>query len=217
MLESLYRGSETCNVCKCCNHYLLSSETKLKYPNKDLLGRKMEIVLAFVESDSASRSFVLRNYIITTVVMLLQNRRNVINCSVTEISVTSSISSPYNPDFFTSCTALPLCRNISLIEPGDLWPKYCILSTPTKRRRFCNEKNLALATASFSQPVQSSNMVGQAVYLPSHKLQLINHPLGCNDCLFNLFGLPLQSLFLLFQIPLFSLHPSFCFFHFNCS
>ena len=149
--------------------------------------------------------------------MLLQNRRNVINCSVAEISVTSSIDSPYNPYFFTSCTTLPVCRNISLIAPGDLWPKYCILSTPTKRRRFRNEKNLALATASFSQPVQSSNMVGQAVYLPSHKLQLISHPHGCNDCLFNLFGLPLQSLFLLFQIPLFSLHPSFSFFHFNCS
>ena len=114
MPGSLYRGSETCDVCKCCVYYLLSSETKLKCPNKDLLDRQMEIVLAFVESDSASRSFVLRNYFISTAVMLFQNQRNVINCSVTEISVTSTISSPYNPDFFTSCTTLPVCRNISL-------------------------------------------------------------------------------------------------------
>ena len=106
--------------------------------------RVVEILSACSESDSVSKAFVPRNLMCTLQIVLSQNWMNVVNSSVTEISVTSSISSPYKPDFFTSRTmeffnTLPVCRNISFMAPGDLWPKYCIFSTLTTQGRFSNE------------------------------------------------------------------------------
>ena len=57
------------------------------------------MVSAFADSDSTRRSFALRNLISVPPEVLFQNCTNVINCSVTEMTVTSSIRRPLRPCF----------------------------------------------------------------------------------------------------------------------